>query len=291
MNSVDDTAPIPFGVLDLARGLSPDALSALATLEADVVSADGGRLKLEWSVLGSRPGDIVEDVLWWEEGRLVGFLGLYSFGGSPVELSGMVHPTFRRRGIGTRLLDEAMALSRARGHDHVLLVTPRASPGARIMAESRRGVLDHSEHAMDLEGAPTEVLSDPSLTLRTARSDDAFAMDQILTEAFGHSPGPLNLEEPGQSVLVAEHDGEVIATLRVSKSTDSWGIYGLAVDSKHRGAGVGRDLLGRVCRQANENGVTRLHLEVEVNNDRALGLYTSLGFTRTTTEDYFAIPL
>jgi ribosomal protein S18 acetylase RimI-like enzyme len=37
--------------------------------------------------------------------------------------------------------------------------------------------------------------------------------------------------------------------------------------------------------------VTRLHLEVEVNNDRALGLYTSLGFTPTSTEDYFDIPL
>ena len=38
-------------------------------------------------------------------------------------------------------------------------------------------------------------------------------------------------------------------------------------------------------------GVTRLHLEVEVKNDRALGLYTSLGFTQTSTEDYFEIPL
>ncbi len=278
-------------MLDLAHGLSRDALSALAALEADVVSADGGRLKLEWSVLASRPGDTIEDILWWEEGRLVGFLGLYSFGGSPVELSGMVHPTYRRRGIGTRLLNEAMALSRARGHDHVLLVAPRTSTGGRIMAESRGGLLDHSEHALELNGAPADTPSDPTLLLRAASRHDAVAMDEILSEAFGHSPGPLNLDDPGQSVLVAERNGVVIATLRVSESDNEWGIYGLAVESNHRGAGVGRDLLGRICRRANENGVTRLHLEVEVDNDRALGLYTSLGFTRTATEDYFAIPL
>jgi ribosomal protein S18 acetylase RimI-like enzyme len=27
-----------------------------------------------------------------------------------------------------------------------------------------------------------------------------------------------------------------------------------------------------------------------VENDTALGLYTSLGFTRVTTEDYYALP-
>jgi ribosomal protein S18 acetylase RimI-like enzyme len=31
-------------------------------------------------------------------------------------------------------------------------------------------------------------------------------------------------------------------------------------------------------------------LEVDVDNDRALTLYTSVGFTPITTEDYFALP-
>jgi len=30
-------------------------------------------------------------------------------------------------------------------------------------------------------------------------------------------------------------------------------------------------------------------LEVAVENEHALGLYTSLGFTRVTTEDYYAV--
>ena len=35
----------------------------------------------------------------------------------------------------------------------------------------------------------------------------------------------------------------------------------------------------------------RISLDVDVANDRALGLYTSVGFTPITTEDYFALPL
>jgi ribosomal protein S18 acetylase RimI-like enzyme len=278
-------------VLKLTRGLSHDALLQIAALELDSVSADGGRLKLEWSALESRAGDAVEDILWWEDDRLVGFLGLYAFGGPNVELSGMVHPDFRRRGIGTRLLDEAIKLCRDQGRHKILLVVPRTSPGGRALAESHRGFLDHSEHALDLDGEVAEGPADPTLTLRPVTGNDITEETRILAEAFGDSTGPTVLDALDESRLVAERDGEVIATIRVHRSPEEWGIYGFAVQSQFRGIGIGRDLLRRVCRQAHESGVTRLHLEVEINNDRALGLYTSLGFTQTSTEDYFDIPL
>jgi ribosomal protein S18 acetylase RimI-like enzyme len=280
-----------FDVFELTRGLPPETLTQIAALEVDSVSADGGRLKLEWNTLKARSGNAVEDVLWWEDGRLVGFLGLYAIGGPTVELTGMVHPDYRRRGIGTRLLDEAIELCREQDRHKILLVIPRTSPGGRAMAESRRGFLDHSEHALDLDGAAVEGPSDPSLTLRPVSSDDITEEARILTEAFGESEGFMVLDAPDESRLVAERDGRVIATLRVRRSPEQWGIYGFAVEPRHQGIGIGRDLLRRVCRQAHGAGVTRLHLEVEVNNDRALGLYTSLGFTPTSTEDYFDIPL
>ena len=50
-------------------------LRELAELEVWVLAADGGRLKLEWPVLRSRARQDV-DALWWEEDRLLGFLGL-----------------------------------------------------------------------------------------------------------------------------------------------------------------------------------------------------------------------
>jgi ribosomal protein S18 acetylase RimI-like enzyme len=280
-----------FVVFELTRGLPPDTLTQIAALEVDSVSADGGRLKLEWNTLKARSGNAVEDVLWWEDGRLVGFLGLYAFGGPTVELAGMVHPDYRRRGIGTRLLDEAIELCREQGRHKILLVIPRTSPGGRAIAESRRGFLDHSEHALDLDGDAVEGPSDPSLILRPVSSDDITEEARILAEAFGQSESSMVLDAPDESRLVAERDGRVIATLRVRRSPEQWGIYGFAVEPRHQGIGIGRDLLRRVCRQAHRAGVTRLHLEVEVNNDRALGLYTSLGFTPTSTEDYFDIPL
>jgi ribosomal protein S18 acetylase RimI-like enzyme len=291
VEAVRFTTAVEFDVLDLARGLSPDSLSALASLEAETVSADGGRLKLESRTLQARSGDEVEDVLWWDEGRLVGFVGLYAFGGPAVEVAGMVHPDYRRQGIGTRLLDEAIELCRGRSERQLLLVAPRTSIGARVLAESRGGALEHSEHALDLDGAVTEGPSDKFIILRPASGRDIPELARILADAFGQPARPMDADALGESTLVAQRDGSVIATLALSRSPERWDIYGFAVEPHLQGAGIGRDILRRVCRQANDAGVTRLHLEVEVNNDRALGLYTSLGFERTSTEDYFDIPI
>jgi ribosomal protein S18 acetylase RimI-like enzyme len=46
-----------------------------------------------------------------------------------------------------------------------------------------------------------------------------------------------------------------------------------------------------VCRRLRDEGVRRVGLEVAVENDHALGLYTSLGFIQVTTEDYYALSL
>lgn len=38
-----------------------------------------------------------------------------------------------------------------------------------------------------------------------------------------------------------------------------------------------------------DEGVRRIGLEVDLENDHALGLYTSLGFIQETTEDYYEL--
>ncbi|HTX00499.1 MAG TPA: hypothetical protein VMD59_17095, partial [Acidimicrobiales bacterium] len=64
-----------------ARGLAESELDAIANLERRVVEADGGRLKLEWGTLRQRETSQVSDLLWLEDGRVLGFAGLYAFGG------------------------------------------------------------------------------------------------------------------------------------------------------------------------------------------------------------------
>ncbi|HWF73261.1 MAG TPA: GNAT family N-acetyltransferase [Solirubrobacteraceae bacterium] len=280
-------------MLELARGLSDGALSAIAALEQCTVAADGGRLKLEWSTLRRRSGRDIDDFLWWDAERLTGFLGLYAYGGPTLEIAGMVDPRVRRRGIATALLDAAVPICRGRGYQSALLVTPRGSVGGRELALSRGAVLEHSEHALVLAGPPADGPTDPRIALRTATPADVPDLSRLLTTAFGPVPSDLldRLETDSERTLAIELEGAIVGTMRVTRRQDTGGVYGFAVDPAQRRRGIGGDALRQACRRLRDEGVERIGLEVAVENDHALGLYNSLGFTRVTTEDYYELAM
>jgi ribosomal protein S18 acetylase RimI-like enzyme len=284
-------------VLELSRGLPASALDAIADLERSTLAVDGGRLKLEWGTLRSRSGEKVEDLLWWEDGRLLGFLGIYAFGAPTAELTGMVHPDARRRGIGTALLDAAQPLLKERGYTKTLLVTPRTPTAARDLATGRGAVLDHSEYALQLTGEPLDGPSDPRITLRPMAEADTATVNELLFAAFSwvrpeptDAAGRERQRRDLAETVVIDLDGSTVGSVRVNWEDDTAGVYGFAVHPDHQGKGIGRDVLRRISRQALADGAARVHLEVAVDNDRALGLYTSLGFAPISTEDYYTLP-
>jgi ribosomal protein S18 acetylase RimI-like enzyme len=63
------------------------------------------------------------------------------------------------------------------------------------------------------------------------------------------------------------------------------------IEPSLRGRGIGRAALRQACEQLRAEGAPRIGLEVDVENDHALGLYTSVGFKPVITEDYFALPV
>jgi ribosomal protein S18 acetylase RimI-like enzyme len=275
-------------VVQLSAGLSPATLDAIADLERRVVTADGGRLKLEWNALRRRSGQDVEDILWWDGERLLGFLGIYTHSAPTIELAGMVDPAARRRGIGAALLDAALRVCQQREHSSILLVVPRTSVAGRALAQRRGGTLDHSEHALQLLGEPAEVPADPHVTTRATTAADQSAVRELLRLGFGCEPPEAAGHDP--NTLIVERDGQPIGTVRLIHEEDRAGVYGFVIHPDHQGRGIGRDVLHRLCRTARVDGATAVHLDVATDNDRALNLYTSLGFRPVLTEDYYALP-
>jgi ribosomal protein S18 acetylase RimI-like enzyme len=280
-------------VIERVRGLSAGQLEGVAALEDRVVAADGGRLKLEWGVLRRRSGREVEDLLWCDGPRVIGYLGLYGFAPPTVEIAGMVDPLARRRGVFSSLLDAAVPLCLARGYTTALLIVPRVSAAGRALALNRGAMLHHSEHALVLKGAPSEGPKDTRVTLRRATAADAPELERLLLRAFA-APGPDLLDvlaEPRSQMLVAVREGVPVGTLRVDRDDQTASIYGFAIDPAWQGQGIGRDVLRRTCQTLFGDGLRQIRLEVSVDNDHALGLYTSLGFVQVATEDYFSLEL
>jgi ribosomal protein S18 acetylase RimI-like enzyme len=287
-----DTADRLRRVLSELRGLTATDLHDIADLERRVTDHDGGRLKLEYGSLRSRPGDQVDALTWRTDGRVTGFVGLYGFGHGQLELAGMVDPAVRRTGIGTALLNAAKPVGRDRGHDHALLVTPRSTDTGAAFAHASGGELEHSEHFMVLGATPDAGPADPRVTVRAATEADTETLGRILAAAFGDEPTGFKVQDnDDERTLAIALDDMVVGTVRLTREGPVGSVYGFGVDPAHQGRGIGRDVLRRVCRQLRDEGAQRVTLEVASDNDSALGLYLSVGFSSEATEDYFAVSL
>lgn len=278
-------------MLTQRSGLSAADLASIRDLEARSVSLDGGRLKLEYGVLERRPAEEVNDLFFERDGVLVGFCGLYAFGGPQAEITGMVDPAFRAQGIGTALVVEMLNLCRARSIEEVLLVTPAGHPGALGIVEHFTGTFDHAEHALELHQVHGDAQEPENLTLRRATSDDRAIVERLLADGFGALSHPVSFDHDEEPTMLCFLKEVPIATVRLHHEGATLGIYGFTVDPAHQGHGIGRAILHRLCSEALAHGVSTVHLEVSVDNDRALGLYTSLGFELVTTEHYWNLPL
>ena len=119
-------------------------------------------------------------------------------------------------------------------------------------------------------------------------------LERLVVEADG---GRLKLEwdnlrgrRSGQRSV--ELRGAVVGTLFLERDDEEQAsIFGFVIEPSLQGRGVGRAALRQACEQLRADGACRIGLDVDVANDRALGLYTSIGFTSVTTEDCFALPL
>ncbi len=61
----------------------------------------------------------------------------------------------------------------------------------------------------------------------------------------------------------------------------------LAVFPEYRNKGIGKSLIAAICRQAFENGHEHVGLIVDHDNPKAEALYTSIGFVRVGTKEFF----
>jgi ribosomal protein S18 acetylase RimI-like enzyme len=196
----------------------------------------------------------------------------------------------RRRGIGSALLDAAVPCRECSDRPP-LLVVPRQSSEGRRLARRRGGTLDHSEHHLVLSGEPTSGPDEPTITFRPATDLDVPLVASLLEQGFGRS-GAADLGNRLERTMLVEQHGAVVGTLFLKREdNEEAGIFGFVIEPSLQGRGIGRAALRQACEQLRSGGARRISLEVDVANDRGLGLYTSIGFRPVTTEDYFVLPL
>ncbi len=281
--------------------LTEDEIAEIQQLVTLVETSEYLHMRLfVMDMLKLRSGNDTFDFLYYEQGQLVGYLGIDNYGTREKAIVGMVHPDHRRKGIARLLLQAAKEEGRHSGIEQLVLMCERASTSGTAFAQAVHAKLDYSEHEMVLGTFQERLVFDERITIRQAiNPDDVPALVTIMATDMGDAQAQQYVAEMiklnNQRFYLMTFGGpdlgcdEPIGSLRLVSLSEDTGIYGFVVRPEYRGKGYGRQLLQEVIRILHSESSKGIILEVDVNNTNALGLYLSLGFEIKTTYDYYNV--
>lgn len=134
------------------------------------------------------------------------------------------------------------------------------------------------------------------IVIRSATIEDSPALARLSFQ-LGYPASPEKIRERlpryigahEARVIVAEHDGQVIAWTSIEVVDHFYldkfaEISGFVVDEQFRGQGIGHALMQEAERWTGAQGLTTLRLKTNVVREDAHRFYENLGFERTKTQ-------
>jgi ribosomal protein S18 acetylase RimI-like enzyme len=235
------------------------------------------------------------EFMYYENDLLIGYMGICQFGGPDLEVNGMVHPDYRRRGVSKALYASIKEEFNKRAFHKMLLLSDHHSLSGQEFIKTTGAIYEFSEYEMYLKNTINQADFPNKIILREATNQDAreiawqnaiyfgvaFNEDQIIF--------PEDEEKNGFTVYIAELDSKIIGKVHLELNQGIGGIYGLGVHPEYRGRGYGREILMDSIVKLKERKVEEIMLQVATKNSNALNLYKSCGFEITSTMDYYAI--
>ncbi|WP_243292665.1 GNAT family N-acetyltransferase [Bacillus sp. FJAT-47783] len=269
--------------------LSSQQLEEIKKLQSICAEADSIKLKLNWELLENRESGEVNDFFHYENGELVGFLGLYGFG-NKIELCGMVHPNHRRKGIFSQLFRKAITEVLMRNYREILFNAPASSSSAKAFLKSVPCEYASCEYQMKWEDILLTV--DDDVAVRMAQPDDLEAEIQLDVQCFGFNEEEARIynerikNEGSQAFYMIEWKHQTVGKIRLFRHNGEAWIFGFSVFPDYQGKGIGRKALQQIILKEKNAGFT-IFLEVEAKNTHALKLYESCGFHVFQAQDYY----
>ena len=216
-----------------------------------------------------------------------------------VILEAVVHPEYRRRGIGKRLLEEGVSRGRGLGAKLAHVGIPQNSSALCHLVEKRGFSLVKRQHQLLLPNSIDvgEVQLGPPYRIRYFAPGDEETLTYIQNLCFSGSWGfnPNTVDEvrynvaasycQGEGVFFAEKDSEAVGYCwtqieEMGSAGDRKGVvWMIGVSPEYRGKGIARALMVYSIDYLRSQGVKAVGLTVYSDNIGALKLYYSLGFT------------
>lgn len=286
----------PAGVADVAE---------LFVVQAAIVPTDAGHFLEGTRQLEDRlePGGKT-----WVAGRgktLIGYGFIDALPGLPgvYDLAGGIVPTWRRRGIGSRLLDHILAAARDAGAIRLSCRADDLTDETAGFLLGRGFYIEHEECLLELAdlGQLPEVGPGPSGRIVTLPRDRAVAeFCRLYDRSFAgrrwsqpYTPGEVeSLLVRAEDLLFLARDEAVIGVAWLELIDEGKArIEPIGVARAFQGQGHGRRLLVAALGELRRRGVRTVEIGLWRENAAAMRLYQSLGFSEVANWYYLATDL
>lgn len=269
--------------------IMPDQLAQIEQLLADCHANDLNEVPIYPNLLIQYRSSAC-NVLCYTKNQLVGFLSVYFFYEDGCEIALMVSPSYRRQGIARHLLGQVLPILLDFQMRQLYFSVPMGQHKAWLLGKGFQ--YQSSEFQMQKVLAKPLKLEIP-LQIDLATIKDVPLLCQLDAECFAKQTQQAAdrflrlVHDPNYSIFVAYQDGVPVGKAHLCWETDGARITDVAVFPELQGQGFGRALLVYCINDALKKNKTRLCLDVETKNERALHLYTQLGFESINSYDYW----
>lgn len=180
------------------------------------------KLGVALSGTGTLDNKEINEFLYSDDQQLIGYIGICGFGGTgtPLEITGMVHPNYRRKGIFTQLYELAIAECKKRNSSSILLLCDRQSASGQAFLKRVGADYKHSEYEMYLEASHSTVSQEVmcGIALRKATNADS---REFRGKGFGRAlllSAVKKLKESQTSAIMLQVAAENATALNLYKS-------------------------------------------------------------------------
>lgn len=253
-------------------------------------------IPLNLSILQNRDGKEANDFLYYCNGQLTGFLGMYSFSNKhETEITIMVDPPFRKKHIASTLLKEASQHWKTRGIQSQMLITDCSSLSGKAFLAAINAGYQFSEYSMILDRDKMPITTEKAVQLVRATQTNHVHIQTILAESFSFSDETANemirqtLSDSRHSLYIVRAGSSSIGTVTVSEHPEELYIRAFAVRPSYQGKGYGRKILIQLIETLKNQSTKAIMIEVETSNKNALHLYESCGFRVSSAYDYYSL--
>ncbi len=308
--------------IQIKEYLSEHDLIEVQELEKQCIAYDTTSLKLEldykFMVGQENKNAYIENMnefFYYIDQVLVGYMGICSFGGSDLEVNGMVHPDHRRKGIFTQLFtmvkNEWFMRKINQDNLKMLILSDANSKSGEHFVDSVKANFNLAEYEMvhnntkEIGKREAPKSKDDTIYLRKASNADALEIARQNEIYFGDvhknevdnedkdtsEPTiliyPEEEEKRGMTIYMAELGSTIIGKVHIEMNKNRGGIFGLGILPEFRRKGYGREILTQAVSLMQNNGCKEVFLQVVTENEKALDLYLDCGFVKQSTMNYY----